>query len=505
MFDSNSLTAKGSGSALLLGLAAFLLVPSALAQNAPDSAAQTTQAAQSVNAISDAQVQANVLKALAGASDLTNQSITTTTTYGVVTLSGSVGTEALRTEAETIVSRTAGVQKVVDELTLSSPASTSQSAQPQGAQVSAAQTNNMPPNDGNLPAVPQQGSPDSDNTVPSQQQPPMSAGPAYGPGAPEYRDPYGAPQQPQSSYSQQQGQQPYPQQQPYTQYPQQGQQQPYPQQQSYPQTPQSYPQYPQQGYPRPYPQQQPYPPQQYPQQGTYNAQPAYGGQPGGQMVTVPSGALVRIRINQTLDSGRTQPGTTFDGVVISDVVADGAIALPRGATVQGVVVDAKKSGALAGRGEMSLQLTHLTLGGQIYPITSDIWAHNGGDKTIQTVNSTAIGAGLGAVLGAVAGGGPGAAIGAGVGGALGLGSSAASGSGQVFIPAEGVLTFHLTQPVTVATLSQAELARLAQAVPAGPGGPPQPLRRRAVYPYPYPYPYYGPIYYRPYYRYPYPY
>ena len=66
----------------------------------------------------DAQVEASVLKGLAGAPDLANQAITTTTVYGVVTLSGSVESEALRTEAETIASRTAGVQKVIDELTL---------------------------------------------------------------------------------------------------------------------------------------------------------------------------------------------------------------------------------------------------------------------------------------------------------------------------------------------------------------------------------------------------
>ncbi|MCA1740694.1 MAG: hypothetical protein LC740_18310, partial [Actinobacteria bacterium] len=111
--------------------------------------------------------------------------------------------------------------------------------------------------------------------------------------------------------------------------------------------------------------------------------------------------------------------------------------------------------------------------------------------------------GLGAVLGAVAGGGAGAAIGAGVGGGLGLGASASSGSGQVFIPAEGLLTFHITQPVTVATLSQAEMDRLAHGAPIGPGAPP-PMPRRVIYPtvypypYPYPYPYYGPGYYRPY-------
>ena len=88
------------------------------------------------------------------------------------------------------------------------------------------------------------------------------------------------------------------------------------------------------------------------------------------MVTIDGGALVRIRINQTLDSGHTQPGTRFDGVVVNDVVAGGAVAIPRGAMVQGIVVDAKSSGTLAGRGELSLQLTQVTLGGRNFPIVS---------------------------------------------------------------------------------------------------------------------------------------
>jgi hypothetical protein len=208
---------------------------------------------------------------------------------------------------------------------------------------------------------------------------------------------------------------------------------------------------------------------------------------------------VRIRINQTLDSARSKPGEHFDGIVVNDVIADGSVAIPRGASIQGTVVDAKKSGALAGRGELSLALSSVMLGGVTYPIVSDLWSHNGADKAVQSVDSTIIGGALGALVGAAAGGGQGAAIGAGVGGALGLGSSAASHNSQVFVPSEGVLTFHLAQPVAVATVSQAEMDRLAQG--AGPitGGAPGPLRRRA---YPAPYGPYGPGYPRPY---PYPY
>ena len=39
----------------------------------------------------DAQIEANVLKALAGAPELADQSITSTTVYGTVTLNGTVG------------------------------------------------------------------------------------------------------------------------------------------------------------------------------------------------------------------------------------------------------------------------------------------------------------------------------------------------------------------------------------------------------------------------------
>lgn len=405
--------------------------------------------------VPDAQVEANVLKALAGASDLANQPITTTTVYGVVTLSGTVQTEALRTEAETITSRTAGVQKVVDEMTLSSDGANN------AAPVGDGQGGSVLQSDGTMAPAPP-----ADNAAPGQQ--PMAQGPASPdntqPGAPEYRQPYNGPHAPLPDvYAQQNG------------YPAQTA----PQQPGY-----SQPQQP--GYGQP---QQP----GYGQPQQYAAAPQqvpYGGQEPGQPVTIPNGAWIRMRINQTLDSNRTQAGAKFDGIVVNDVVADGAVAIPRGAAVQGTVVDVKRSGALKGRGELSLQLTQVTLAGKNYPLVSNIWTHNGANKTTETVNRTVIGGGIGALIGAAAGGGAGAAIGAGVGGALGLGSSAASPNGELYIPAEGLLSFQLAQPANVATVSQQEMDRLAQGV--FPGGAGQPLRRRA-----YAYPGYGPGYYPP--------
>ena len=396
----------------------------------------------------DAQVEANVLKALAAAPDLANQPMTTTTVYGVVTLSGTVESEALRVEAETLASTSRGVKKVVDEMTLGSENANAAAQAGTGSAVADAQGGNMAPAQvAAQPAPIEEGSPDSDNTGSANQVQNQ------------------APNQVQNQSTNPAVQQPY-----------SGQQGP----------PPGYAQ-PQQGYAQPQP-------------GYAQAQPVYGGQQAGVVVTVPAGALLRMRINQTLTSASAKAGDSFDGIVVNDVVAGGAVAIPRGAAVQGKVVDAKKSGALAGRGELTLQLTQVTLGGVSTPIVSDVWGRTTGDKAVQSVNNTATGGAIGALFGAVAGGGRGAAIGAGVGGALGLGSAAASGGGQVYVPSEGLLTFHLAQAATVSTVSQAEMDRLAQGVPQG--AQPQQLRRR------YPTVYYGPGYYRPYpypYGYPYPY
>jgi hypothetical protein len=218
-------------------------------------------------------------------------------------------------------------------------------------------------------------------------------------------------------------------------------------------------------------------------------------QRGGEAVTIPSGAMVRVRVNEAMDSKNTAPGTIFDGVVINDVVAGDAVAIPRGAAVQGKVVEVHSAGSLKGKGVLTLQLTQVTLGGRVYPVVSDVWSHEGADKTGQTVgNAVGLGA-FGALIGAVAGGGPGALVGAGIGGAAGVGASAASHRGEAVVPSEAILTFHLTQPVPVTTVSQAEMNRLAESVQ-----PAQRLRRRYPYPAPPPPPpYYGPGYY-PYYR-----
>ena len=370
----------------------------------------------------DAEIEANVLKALAGVPQLADQAISTTTVYGQVTLSGTVRDEASRDMAEKVAADALGVKKVIDELAIgtvapaeNTPAQDQDNAGEDSGPVLQSDGTYAPAPDAQGQNTPEDGDANAETAPP----PP----PQQGPGQPDgqYRRPYGPP------YSRHAA-----------------------------------------GNPR-----------------------TYTDQPGGESVVVPRGTLIRVRINEAMNSRDTAPGTIFDGVALNDVIAGNAVAIPRGAAVQGRVIDTQNAGALKGKGELALQLTQITLGGQTYPVVSDAWTHQGADKTGQTVgNAVGLGA-FGAMIGAIAGGGPGALLGAGLGGAAGVGVSAASGRGESMIPAEAILTFHLAQQVPMVTVSQAEMNRLASGI----GPIARPTMQRRYYPRPYPHYYYGPAYY----------
>ena len=219
-------------------------------------------------------------------------------------------------------------------------------------------------------------------------------------------------------------------------------------------------------------------------------------------VTIPQGTLLQLRTSEAVGTKRAKDGEPVQFTVIQDVAFGGVLAIPRGATVHGVVSEVKKvgSGELAGSSSLALTLTSLDLGGQNYPLETDAFKVKGPNKAGQTVSNGLGGAIVGAIIGGALGRGEGAAIGAGAGAAAGVGASAASHGPNVWIPAEALVSFHLKTPLTVNPVGAQEAARLAQGLFNG--GPN--LYRRGYYPYGSPYyagyPYgYPPVYYHPYY------
>jgi len=214
---------------------------------------------------------------------------------------------------------------------------------------------------------------------------------------------------------------------------------------------------------------------------------------------------LQLRTAEAVDSKRAVDGTQVQFTVIQDVASGNVLAIPRGATVHGVVTESKNvgSGKLGGTPELALTLTSLDLGGRSYPLQTDQFRVKGPSKAGRTARSAIGGAVIGTIIGCAVGRGPGCAVGAAAGAGAGTAASAAAPGPGVWIPAEALVRFHLTAPITVAPVSSQEAARLAQGLYRG--GPT--LHRRPFRPYgpryygrPYGSPYgYPRVYYRPYY------
>lgn len=426
---------------------------------------------------SDGQIEMDVVHALDASQALKNDLITAATIQSEVTLSGTVSSDSSKQLAESIAKTVAGVSKVHNNLKIGNPAD---DANAQGAPA------NDPSNDtADAQAQPDQGSQDNGQNAPSiNQAPPPNWGdqsqqqqqrPAYGQQAPP---PPGYGQQaPPPDYGQQQAPPPG--------YGQQGPPPPgYGQEPGYGQAP---------------------PPPGYGQQG-YGQQPGYAQAPPPPRyelprgpVEIPQGTLIQVRTSEPVNSKRARDGEPIQFTVIQDVTLGGVLAIPRGATVHGVIAEVKRSekGSLTGSNELALELTSLDLMGQNYPLQSDMFRVKGPGKGGRSAENTIGGALVGAIIGGAIGRGEGAAVGAVVGGGAAAAGSAASSGPGVWIPAEALVSFHLATPVTVQPVSQQEAMRLAQGL--YPGGPN--LYRRGPYASPYArYPYgYAPVYYRPYY------
>lgn len=402
---------------------------------------------------SDGQIEMDVVHALDASQALKNDLITAATIQSEVTLSGTVSSDSSKQLAESIAKTVPGVTQVHNNLKVGNP------ADDENAQGAAA---NDPSNDmADAQAAPAEGSQDNgqyagppQNAPSSNQAPPPNWGdqnqqqPAYGqPGYGQQQPGYGQQQAPPPGY----GQAPPP---------------GYGQRPDYAQAP---------------------PPPRF-------AMPRAP-------VTIPPGTLIQVRTNGPVDSKRARGGEPMEFTVIQDVAFGGVLAIPRGATVRGVIADVKRpdSGSLTGSSELALELTSLELMGLSYPLQSDMFKVKGPGKGGRSAGNVVGGALIGAIIGGAIGHGEGAAIGAVAGGGAGMAASAASSGPGVWIPAEALVSFHLAIPVTVQPVTAQEAMRLAQGL--NPGGPN--LYRRGPYPPPNgyrPYPYaYAPVYYRPYY------
>lgn len=166
-------------------------------------------------------------------------------------------------------------------------------------------------------------------------------------------------------------------------------------------------------------------------------------------IIVPEGTVLSVRMIDGIDSAKSKIGDMFQGTLETPIVVDGKTVAAKGADVEGRVVAAKSGGKFAGRPEISLQLTRLTIGGKEYQLKTSEFATHGASRGKETAVAVGGGAAVGAIIGGIAGGGKGAAIGAAAGAGAGTGVQAIRKAGQVKVPSESVIDFSLVNPVSI--------------------------------------------------------
>jgi hypothetical protein len=167
-------------------------------------------------------------------------------------------------------------------------------------------------------------------------------------------------------------------------------------------------------------------------------------------IELPAGTNLVVRMIDGVDSETAHVGQTFNAALDAPLMApSGETVAPRGADVLIKLVDAKESGKLTGRAELTLDLVSIKVDGRMVDINTQTVSRESasrGEKTAKVAGGAAV---AGAVLGGILGGGKGALGGAAAGGAAGAGVEAVTKGQKVKVPSETRLTFVLDTPIKI--------------------------------------------------------
>ncbi|MGH9859758.1 MAG: hypothetical protein ACRD5F_07020 [Candidatus Acidiferrales bacterium] len=159
--------------------------------------------------------------------------------------------------------------------------------------------------------------------------------------------------------------------------------------------------------------------------------------------TIPAGTALVVRMIDSIDSEKNQPGDTFRASIEDAITINNAVAVPQGAEVIGRLTEVEEAGKLTGKSELKLELTEIVIDGRSYNLTTGEYGVAGKSRGKDTAVKVGGGAAIGAIIGAIAGGGKGAAIGAGVGAGAGTAVQVFTKGEQVRVPSETLLEFTL--------------------------------------------------------------
>lgn len=166
--------------------------------------------------------------------------------------------------------------------------------------------------------------------------------------------------------------------------------------------------------------------------------------------TLAAGTALKVRTTTTLSTKSQKAGDTFAATLDEPLAQGDWLIAPKGATVEGRIVESDPGGRVRGVASLAIALNHLkTADGQTVDISTQNVTVEAQSTKGKDATKVGIGAAVGTAIGAIAGGKKGAAIGAATGGGAGTAVVLSTRGDAAEIGSETVLNFELSAPVTI--------------------------------------------------------
>lgn len=151
-------------------------------------------------------------------------------------------------------------------------------------------------------------------------------------------------------------------------------------------------------------------------------------------VTVPTGRLIHLRLEESLNSRYNRVGDRFTASIVEPVQVDGRVVLPQGTRVIGRVTSVTRAGRASKAGTLGVEFVSIERPSGEYDLMASLASldeseneridEEGAVKGESSKKRNAVfiggGAGVGAAIGAISGGGKGAGVGAAAGAVAGV-------------------------------------------------------------------------------------
>jgi hypothetical protein len=172
--------------------------------------------------------------------------------------------------------------------------------------------------------------------------------------------------------------------------------------------------------------------------------------PKPRVFTLAVGTVIQVETASTLSTKTDKTGDPFSATLVEPITDGDWVIAPKGAAVSGVVVSSDPGGRVKGVATLTIGLKKLTLASkETVVLATSTYQMDANSSKKMDAAKIAVGAGAGAIVGGIVGGKKGAAAGAGAGAGAGTAVVLATRGDPAVIPAGSVVSFKLTEPVTV--------------------------------------------------------